>query len=171
MSEDTKVDETNEATAKSEAKEEPEAQAANLEAASPEAATAEDAESGHKVELAVVNGDEEVKPSGTGTSVKAARFAPLPQGSESGEQNSMDLLLDVELNLSVELGRASIPMRDVLQLGPGSIVELEKLAGEPVDILVNGKLVAKGEVVVVDENFGVRVTEIVMAEERLGQAA
>jgi flagellar motor switch protein FliN/FliY len=86
------------------------------------------------------------------------------------EQGSMDLLFDVQLNLSVELGRTSIPVRDVLQLGPGSIVELDKLAGEPVDILVNGKLIARGEVVVVDENFGVRVTEIASQCEKLSQA-
>jgi flagellar motor switch protein FliN/FliY len=73
----------------------------------------------------------------------------------------MDVLLDVNLDLSVELGRARVPVRDVLQLSPGSVVELNKLGGEPVDILVNGRLIARGEVVVVDENFGVRVTEII----------
>lgn len=83
----------------------------------------------------------------------------------------MDLLFDVQLQLSVELGRTSIPVKEILQLGPGSIVELDKLAGEPVDILVNGKLIARGEVVVVDENFGVRVTEVASQAERLSQAA
>lgn len=102
-------------------------------------------------------------------SVKRARFAPFPQSTSSTEQNSIDLLLDVRLDLSVELGRASVPVRDVLQLGPGSIVTLEKLSGEPVDIMINGKLIARGEVVVVDENFGVRVTEMVERSEAVAQ--
>jgi len=87
----------------------------------------------------------------------------------SSDQGSIDLLADVELNLTVELGRTSIPVREVLQLGAGSIVELHKLAGEPVDVLVNGKLIARGEVVVVDESFGVRLTEIASQAERLGR--
>ena len=98
---------------------------------------------------------------GGGASIKAARFAPLGPSGVSATQNTMDLLLDVQLELSVELGRALIPVKEVLQLGPGSVVELNKLGGEPVDILVNGRPIARGEVVVVDENFGVRVTEIV----------
>lgn len=103
----------------------------------------------------------------TSSTVKNVRFAPLPQAPLSVEQGSMDLLLDVDLDMSVELGRTSVPVREVLQLGPGSILELDKLAGEPVDIMVNGKLIARGEVVVVDENFGVRVTEIASRSERL----
>jgi flagellar motor switch protein FliN/FliY len=103
----------------------------------------------------------------TSSAVKSVRFAPLPQAPASMEQGSMDLLLDVDLDMSVELGRTSVPVREVLQLGPGSILELDKLAGEPVDIMVNGKLIARGEVVVVDENFGVRVTEIASRSERL----
>jgi len=94
-------------------------------------------------------------------SVKSARFAPLETGSTTAGHNTMDLLLDVQLELSVELGRAKIPVKDVLQLGSGSVIELDKLGGEPVDILVNGRLIARGEVVVVDENYGVRVIEII----------
>jgi flagellar motor switch protein FliN/FliY len=104
-------------------------------------------------------------------SIQAARFSPLSQAPVQVETNSMDLLMDVNLELSVELGRTSIPVREVLQLGPGSIVELEKLAGEPVDILINGKLIARGEVVVVDESFGVRVTEIASQSERWSRLA
>ncbi|MHB0912656.1 MAG: flagellar motor switch protein FliN [Armatimonadota bacterium] len=100
-------------------------------------------------------------------SVESVRFAQLPESPVAAEQNSMDLLLDVELDLSVELGRTNIPVKDILQLGSGSIVELEKSAGDPVDIMINGKLIARGEVVVVDENFGVRITEIVSRSERL----
>lgn len=74
--------------------------------------------------------------------------------------------MDVQLGVTVELGRTSLPVKEVLQLGPGSVVELEKTAGEPVDILVNGTPVARGEVVVVDDNFGVRVTELVNSEKQ-----
>jgi flagellar motor switch protein FliN/FliY len=79
---------------------------------------------------------------------------------------SIDLLMDVSMRVSVELGRSRLTVEEVLQLGPGSVVELDKLAGEPVDILVNERLIARGEVVVVDENFGVRVTEIVSPRQR-----
>ena len=119
-----------------------------------------------EVELQILSGDQKA-----GSSVQTARFAPVPNLQSSQEQGSIDLLFDVQLHLSVELGRTSIPVREILQLGPGSIVELDKLAGEPVDILVNGKLIARGEVVVVDENFGVRVTEIASQTEALSQAA
>ncbi len=84
--------------------------------------------------------------------------------------NEMSLLLDVPMTLTVELGRTSKLVKEILGLGEGSIVELDKLAGEPVDLLVNGKLFAKGEVVVIDENFGVRVTDIVSPDERFIQA-
>jgi flagellar motor switch protein FliN/FliY len=117
---------------------------------------------GFHVENSIPNSE-----SGVGGSIKQARFAPLTAAQAKHDQNSMDLLMDVSLDLSVELGRTSIPVRDVLQLGPGSILELDKLAGEPVDIMVNGKLIARGEVVVVDENFGIRVTEIANRNERL----
>jgi len=87
---------------------------------------------------------------------------PVPQGG-----TNLDLLLDVTLRVSVELGRSELTLRDVLALGPGSIVELDRLAGESVDILVNNRLIARGEVVVVDENYGVRVTEILSPARRL----
>ena len=119
------------------------------------------------VELVVVEGSGEDSPDG---SVRRARFAPLQQqGPAGGETGSIDLLLDVKLDLRVELGRTAIPVREVLQLGAGSIVALQKMSGEPVDILVNGKLIARGEVVVVDENFGVRVTEMVNRSESTAQ--
>jgi len=107
----------------------------------------------------------------TGSSIKRASFSPLNPGAVRTEQNSMDLIMDVALDLSVELGRTSLPVRDILQLGPGSILELDKLAGEPVDIMVNGKLIARGEVVVVDDNFGIRVTEIANRNERISGVA
>jgi flagellar motor switch protein FliN/FliY len=80
---------------------------------------------------------------------------------------NIGLLMDVPLRLTVELGRTNKLVKEILALAPGSVVELDKLAGEPVDILINEKLIAKGEVVVIDENFGVRITEIINPEERL----
>ncbi len=74
---------------------------------------------------------------------------------------NIDLLMDVALDVVIELGRTVMPLKEVLNLGPGAVIELDKLAGDPVDILVNNKLVARGEVVVIEENFGVRITEIV----------
>ena len=86
----------------------------------------------------------------------------------------LEVLLDVPLTISVELGRVSMKVQEVIDLGPGSIIEIDKAAGEPIDILVNGRLVARGEVVVVEDNFGVRVTEILSPKDRvltLGEAA
>lgn len=96
-----------------------------------------------------------------------AEFAPFGERPRQGGHSNIDLLLDVPLPITVELGRTSMTIRDILDLGPGSVVELDRVAGEPVDILVNGKLVARGEVVVIDENFGVRVVDIVAPAERL----
>jgi flagellar motor switch protein FliN len=82
-------------------------------------------------------------------------------------RKEMGLVLDIELDVTIELGRTSMLIRDIVKLGPGSIVELDKLSGEPVDLYVNGRRFAKGEVVVVDENFAVRITELVPVEERM----
>ncbi len=92
-----------------------------------------------------------------------APVGPAPFAAASG----LDLIMDVPLRVTVELGRTRMQIRDVLELGKGSVVELDKLAGEPVDLLVNGKLIARGEVVVIDENFGIRVTDIVSPAERV----
>lgn len=93
---------------------------------------------------------------------------PQVQEEENVQSKGIDLLMDVVLDVSIELGRTTMSIKDILALGVGSVVELDKMVGDPVDILVNNKLIAKGEVVVVDENFGVRITSIVNAEERLG---
>lgn len=101
--------------------------------------------------------------------VQLAQFSPFEKhhaAPTSGEQN-LALLLDIPLQVTVELGRTKKQIRDILDLSPGAIVELDKLAGEPVDILVNNKLIAKGEVVVIDENFGVRVTDIISQWDRI----
>jgi flagellar motor switch protein FliN/FliY len=87
-------------------------------------------------------------------------------GSRSEFDSSMEVLLDVPLEISVELGRMKMMVREVLDLGTGSIIEVDKAAGEPVDVMVNGRLVAKGEVVVIEDNFGVRITEILNPAER-----
>lgn len=98
--------------------------------------------------------------------VQPVQFAPLMQGAMPAMDGNINLIMDVPLQVTVELGRTRKLIRDILELAPGSVVELDKLAGEPVDILVNGKLIAKGEVVVIDENFGVRITDIVSPLER-----
>lgn len=101
------------------------------------------------------------------TPVHPLRFPPLPsQEAQPSMPRPIDLIMDVTMRVTVELGRSAMAVEDLLQLGPGSVVELNKLAGEPVDILVNESLIARGEVVVVDENFGARVTEIVSPLQR-----
>jgi len=99
--------------------------------------------------------------------VQSAVFQPLQPSRGNGKEDNLNLILDVPLTLTVELGRTNRQIKDILALGIGSVVELDKLAGEPVELLVNGKLIAKGEVVVIDENFGVRITEIVSVIERV----
>ncbi|MCD6550655.1 flagellar motor switch phosphatase FliY [Thermotoga sp.] len=102
--------------------------------------------------------------------VEPVEFSELkPSGTTKTEipRDKLEMLLDIPLKVTVELGRTRMTLKRVLEMIPGSIIELDKLTGEPVDILVNGKLIARGEVVVIDENFGVRVTEIVSPKERL----
>ena len=99
--------------------------------------------------------------------VHKANFQPLQETAMYSAPRNIDLILDVPLEISVVLGRTKKSIKDILNLGTGSLVELDKLAEEPVEILVNGKRVAYGEVVVVDENFGVRITSIVSSSERL----
>jgi flagellar motor switch protein FliN len=101
-------------------------------------------------------------------SVQPASFSDFNQmGSYQTESKNLDMLLDIPLQVTVELGRTKKTIKDILEMSTGSIVELDKLAGEPVDIFVNQKMIAKGEVVVIDENFGVRVTEILSQRDRL----
>lgn len=100
----------------------------------------------------------------------AAAPAPGASADTSGfSQRNIDVLLDVPLEMVVELGKTEMQVRDVVELAPGSVIELERSTGEPINVLVNGKLVARGEVVVVDESFGVRITHIVSPMERLAQ--
>lgn len=102
------------------------------------------------------------------STVQAASFSdfePIELSSQS--QRNLDMLLDIPLNVTVELGRTTRKVSEILDLTTGSIVELDKLAGEPVDVLINNKLIAKGEVVVIDENFGVRITDVISQKDRL----
>ena len=102
-------------------------------------------------------------------SVAAASFtnftASTPDGSVTG--NDLNMILDIPVQLTVELGRTRIPIKHILQLAQGSVVELDALAGEPMDVLVNGYLIAQGEVVVVNDKFGIRLTDIVTPGERM----
>lgn len=108
-------------------------------------------------------------PAAPAKTVRPVQFAPLAPVQPEAAGGNLNLLLDIPLEVTVELGRTRRLIKDVLELGVGSVIELEKLAGEPVDVLVNGKLVARGEVVVIDENFGVRITDIITPAERVKQ--
>jgi flagellar motor switch protein FliN/FliY len=105
---------------------------------------------------------------GRGVNVNPVQFASFQGGGfAQADDTNLNLLLDIPLKVTVELGRTQKQIKEILELSQGSIIELDKLAGEPVDILVNNKLIAKGEVVVIDENFGVRVTDIVSQWDRV----
>ena len=107
------------------------------------------------------------RPQGPPVDVKPVEFAQLDAGDFTGSLGNLDLVVDIPVRITVELGRTRKTIGEVLALGPGSVVELNKMAGEPVDVLVNGKLIARGEVVVIDESFGIRVTEVVSKAERI----
>jgi flagellar motor switch protein FliN len=96
-----------------------------------------------------------------------ASFENLQAGAVQGGELNLDVLLDVAVVLSMEVGRARLPIRNLLQLNQGSVVELERAAGEPLDVYANGTLIAHGEVVVVNEKFGVRLTDVVSPAERI----
>lgn len=108
------------------------------------------------------------EPTQANATIQNAQFSSFDQFDlPQAEQRNLDMLLDIPLQVTVELGRTKRAVQDILELSSGSILELDKLAGEPVDIHVNNKLIAQGEVVVIDENFGVRVTEIISQTDRL----
>lgn len=101
-------------------------------------------------------------------SVQFSQLTPVCAGDIKGEgKRNLDLILDISVPVSVELGRTNMLVKDILALSQGSIVELDKIAGTPVDLLVRGKLLAQGEVVVIDENFGLKITNICGSEERV----
>ena len=103
----------------------------------------------------------------TSDQVSPATFTNFAPTGASGAGNDINMILDIPVQLTVELGRTRIPIKNILQLAQGSVVELEAMAGEPMDVLVNGYLIAQGEVVVVNEKFGIRLTDIVTPSERM----
>lgn len=99
--------------------------------------------------------------------VQRPQFPSFDTPQEVYPKGNMDILMDVSLEVSVELGRTRKKIKEILEFGPGSVIELDHLVGEPVDVLANGKFIAKGEVVVIDENFGIRITDIINPESRI----
>ena len=103
--------------------------------------------------------------------VAGAEFANISpsigEDSQESSQRNLELIYDLKVNVEVVLGKTNMTIRELLNLSPGSVVELDKLAGESIEILVNGMLIGKGEVVVINDNFGLRITDIVSSEERL----
>ncbi len=104
-----------------------------------------------------------------GAGAMAGAESMKKKSGDEDEIHNLDFILDIPLKVSVELGRTKILVRDLLQLGQGSVVELSKFAGEPLELLVNEKLIARGEVVVVNEKFGLRLTDIISPVERIEQ--
>jgi flagellar motor switch protein FliN len=104
---------------------------------------------------------------GAAETVAPAAFTNFTPTTTTGAGNDINMILDIPVQLTVELGRTRIPIKHILQLAQGSVVELDALAGEPMDVLVNGYLIAQGEVVVVNDKFGIRLTDIVTPSERM----
>jgi flagellar motor switch protein FliN/FliY len=102
-----------------------------------------------------------------GGAISPALFKPLSGKGKTDTANDIDMILDIPVMLTVELGRTKLPIKNLLQLSRGSVVELDGMAGDPLDILVNGCLIAQGEVVVVNERFGIRLTDIITPSERI----
>jgi flagellar motor switch protein FliN len=111
-------------------------------------------------------------PDSKNAAVARAQFGDLGPNAAgaAGQEMNLNLILDVAVTLALEVGRARMPVRELLQLAPGAVVELDRLAGEPLDVLVNGIRIARGEVVVVNEKFGIRLTEVVSPTERMEHA-
>ncbi|MXN74350.1 flagellar motor switch protein FliN [Burkholderia sp. 4701] len=107
--------------------------------------------------------EQPVQAGATGASV----FQPLSKAASNATHNDIDMILDIPVKMTVELGRTKIAIRNLLQLAQGSVVELDGMAGEPMDVLVNGCLIAQGEVVVVNDKFGIRLTDIITPSERI----
>jgi flagellar motor switch protein FliN/FliY len=103
------------------------------------------------------------------TAPQPASFPPVQSSEAGGAPKNIDFILDIPMNVAVFVGSTKMAIRDLLQLAQGSVIELDKLAGEPMEVMVNNKLVARGEVVVVNEKFGIRLTDVVSAAERVQQ--
>jgi flagellar motor switch protein FliN/FliY len=115
------------------------------------------------------------QPAGNGAADNAgpvaqpASFPPVEEANQAASNKNIEFLLDIPLQVTVHIGGTRMLIRELLQLGQGSVIELDKLAGEPMEVLVNNKLVARGEVVVVNEKFGIRLTDVVSPNQRLQQ--
>jgi len=106
-------------------------------------------------------------PAPAAVDVAPAQFAPLPQEQAGGQPRDIDIILDIPVEITVELGRTTMTIEDVMSVGPGSVIELDKLASEPIEIFVNDKLIASGEVVVVEDKLGVRIGSVVEPGQRI----
>ena len=110
---------------------------------------------------------EQESTSGAGAATPAAIFQPLAGDLPPGQPREIDMILDIPVQMTVELGRTKLPIKSLLQLAQGSVVELDGLAGEPMNVFVNGCLIAQGEVVVVNDRFGIRLTDVITPSERI----
>ncbi|MBI2801310.1 MAG: flagellar motor switch protein FliN [Gammaproteobacteria bacterium] len=113
------------------------------------------------------SGDDPGNPAAIASAYAPASLEPLSPTGQNQKSAGLDSILDIPITLSVEIGKAKLSIRNLLQLNQGSVVELERMAGEPLDVMINGTLVAHGEVVVVNEKYGVRLTDVVSAQERV----
>ncbi len=138
------------------------ADAALAEAATPAAASGEASLDDWAAALAEQN-DQPIETGASGAGV----FQPLSKAAATSTHNDIEMILDIPVKMTVELGRTKIAIRNLLQLAQGSVVELDGMAGEPMDVLVNGCLIAQGEVVVVNDKFGIRLTDIITPSERI----
>ncbi len=109
----------------------------------------------------------QARPASASAAVEATAFQEFSSSPRAATPNDIDFILDIPVQLTVELGRTKIAIKNLLQLAQGSVVELDGLAGEPMDVLVNGCLIAQGEVVVVNDKFGIRLTDIITPSERI----
>lgn len=144
--------------------------AAALAEAKPSSAMASSAAMDSSIQAAAPPADPfDIPPPKREEQVSPASFANFgqPGGGAAAPVNDINMILDIPVQLTVELGRTRIPIKHILQLAQGSVVELDALAGEPMDVLVNGFLIAQGEVVVVNDKFGIRLTDIVTPSERM----
>lgn len=116
--------------------------------------------------------DDALNEAASGDDFESSRFQHLDEGGRgrsmpTGDEIKMDVILDIPVTISMEIGRTQISIRSLLQLNQGSVVELDRFAGEPMDVLVNGTLIAHGEVVVVNDKFGIRLTDVISPSERV----
>ena len=115
--------------------------------------------------------DDDGDTGGANSNVRAAPMEEFPEGANftqgDGPAPDLDVILDIPVTISMEVGNTQIPIRNLLQLNQGSVIELDRLAGEPLDVLVNGTLIAHGEVVMVNEKFGIRLTDVISPGERI----